>query len=313
MKKRMFAVCFTAVLLLAGCGGKNVSNSGAQGAPAASAPSVEENYWDMDMGMGGGDDFLLDEPLAGSSIYQDANAKLIRRADLSIQTEQFDESAEALNRLAASCGGYFENASVYGGSRRDVNASRWGEYTVRIPAENYDRFLSSTGDLGYVVSKDESSENIGERYYDTEARLKTQRTKQERLLALLERAESMEDIIALESALTEVEYQIEQYSSDLNRYDALVGFSTVQIHLSEVSRVDQEVGETASLGQRMAAGFQASLRNLGESCQNFLIWVSYNIFLLVILAGAAAVVFAAGRHALKKRKRKVEPDGPEKD
>lgn len=52
----------------------------------------------------------------------------------------------------------------------------------------------------------------------------------------------MEDIIALESALSDVEYQIEQYSSELNRYDALVAFATFTISLSEVGKVTQEVG-----------------------------------------------------------------------
>ncbi len=173
-----------------------------------------------------------------------------------------------------------------------------------MPAEKYDQFLSSTGELGYVTSKNESSEDVGERYYDTEARLKTQRTKQERLLALLEKAETMEDIITLENALSDVEYQIEQYSSELNRYDALVGFSTFNIYLNEVGRVTQEVGETASLGQRMAAGFQASVRGLGEGLQNLLIWVSYNVFLVAVLAVVAVVGVFLGRRELKKRLRK---------
>lgn len=316
MKRKLFAVSLAVMLLLAGCGG-GAAGGANQNAPASSAPSggdyVENGYWDM--GTGGGESYYPEEPDApmesenqDSSVYQNPGAKLIRRAELSIQTEQFDESREALNTLVAGCGGYFENSSEYGGSRRDVNASRRGEYTVRIPAEKYDHFLSQTGDLGYVTNKNESSEDVGERYYDTEARLKTQRTKQERLLALLEKAETMEDIITLESALSDVEYQIERYSSELNRYDALVGFATFNIYLSEVSRVTQEVGETASLGQRMAAGFQSSLRGLSQGFQNFLIWLSYNLFLVVILAAAAVVAVIIGKRELKKLRKRNGPE-----
>lgn len=317
MKGKLFAITMAAVLLLAGCGG-GAAGGANQNAPAASAPSggdyAENGYWDM--GAGGGESYYPEEPGApmetedqSGSVYQNPGAKLIRRAELSIQTEQFDESREALDTLVASCGGYFENSSEYGGSRRDVNASRRGEYVVRVPAEKYDRFLSQTGDLGYVTSKNENSEDVGERYYDTEARLKTQRTKQERLLALLEKAETMEDIIALESALSDVEYQIEQYSSELNRYDALVDFATFTISLSEVGRVTQEVGETATLGQRMAAGFRSSLRGLSQGFQNFLIWLSYHLFLTVILAAAAVVAVIIGKRELKKRRKQNGPDG----
>ena len=316
MKRKLFAITLAAILLLAGCGAGSLNSKGAENSPSSSAPSgawsgADGGGWDM-----GASDYMPAPEAPGEpgtpsetlnqedGIYQNPRAKLIRRAEISIQTEQFDQSKAALDQLVAECNGYFENSSEYGGSRRDINASRRGEYTVRVPAEKYDQFLSSTGELGYVTSKNESSEDVGERYYDTEARLKTQRTKQERLLALLEKAETMEDIITLENALSDVEYQIEQYSSELNRYDALVGFSTFNIYLNEVGRVTQEVGETASLGQRMAAGFQASVRGLGEGFQNLLIWVSYNVFLVAVLAAVAVVGVFLGRRELKKRLRK---------
>ncbi|MCI9671250.1 MAG: DUF4349 domain-containing protein [Lawsonibacter sp.] len=321
MKRKLFAITLAAILLLAGCGAGSSDSKGAENSPDSSAPSgawsgADGGYWDM-----GASDYMPAPEAPGEpgtpieteyqqedGIYQNPRAKLIRRAEISIQTEQFDQSKAALDQLVAECNGYFENSSEYGGSRRDVNASRRGEYTVRVPAEKYDQFLSQTGELGYVTSKNESSEDVGERYYDTEARLKTQRTKQERLLALLEKAETMEDIITLENALSEVEYQIEQYSSELNRYDALVGFSTFNIYLNEVGRVTQEVGETASLGQRMAAGFQASVRGLGEGFQNLLIWVSYNVFLVAVLAAVAVAGVFLGRRELKKRLRQEKSE-----
>ncbi len=325
MKRKVCAIWLAALLLmLAGCGGGNSAFKGASNGAmadsmaASSAPAAEWDggeYWDMgnveapyapepDMPMG---------EAQGGSIYQNPGAKLIRRAEFNIQTEQFDQSVQALNQLVADCGGYFEMASVYGGGSRDVNATRWGEYTVRVPAEKYDQFFNSAGDLGYVTNRTESSEDVGEQYYDTEARLKTQRTKQERLLALLEKAETMEDIISLENALSDVEYQIEQYSSTLNRYDALIGFATFNVYLHEVGRVTQEVGETASLGARMAAGFQSSFRGLIQGGRDFLIWTSYNIFLLVLLAAVAAVAVAVGKRELKKIRKQHENSEQKKD
>ena len=305
MKRKMFSIWLAAlVLLMAGCGsgGGSAAGNTAASSPASSAPAAdmaEGGYGDMDNAMPG-EPMTPEGGTETGSIYQNPNAKLIRRAELSIQTEQFDQSRQALNQLVAECGGYFETANLYGGSRRDANADRRGDYTIRIPAEQYSRFFNSAGELGYVTSSTESSEDVGEQYYDTEARLKTQRTKQERLLALLEKAETMEDIITLESALSEVEYQIEQYSSTLNRYDALVSFATFNVTLHEVGQVTQEVGETASLGARMAAGFQSSFRGLVQGGRSLLIWASYNIFLIVVLAAVAAVAVLVGKKELKK-------------
>lgn len=310
-KQKALALCLSMLLLCSACGGGSSANtaaveydSGGTGmdmelyAPAApsenqsAASAAEEN------GTG--------------SVYRSSEAKLIRRAELSIQTTQFDQAVQSLQDLVEQCGGYFEQSSVYAGSYRDVNAQRSGEYVVRIPAEKYDVFLSASGNLGYVTQLTESSEDIGEQYYDTESRLRTQRTKQERLLELLEKAETMEDIISLENALSEVEYQIEQYTSTLNRYDALVGFSTFNIYLSEVSKVTEEVGETASLGSRMAAGFRSSLEGLINGSQQLLIWVSYHFIALAVLAAAAAVGGVVGYRRWKKmRKPKEEPKNPE--
>lgn len=323
MKRKMFAIGLAAVLLLAGCGGGSKTASADQGA----ASTVESGgQWDMDESwdMAGGDDMLLEGGWSGgaspempgtadiSPVYQNAGAKLIRRAELDIQTEHFDQSMAALDKMVADCGGYFEEAAVYGGGSRDAYAVRSGNYIVRVPAERFDQFLQSAGSLGYVTSSVRSSEDVGEQYYDTEARLKVQRTKQERLLALLERAESIEDIIVLENALSDVEYQIEQYTSTLDRYDALISFSTFHISLREVVRVTPEVGGNASLGQRMSAGFSASIRGTIQGCQDLLVWISYNLLLIAALAVVAVAAVVGSRRMLRRiQRRKV--DGGQND
>lgn len=321
--KKRLALCLALMMLCcSACAGGSSGNTDAGDTASSAGGAVE--YGNSG---GTGMDMELYEPAAPGesqsvsaaeedesygSVYQNSSTKLIRRAELSIQTTQFDQAAEALQTLVEQCGGYFEQSSVYGGSYRDANARRNGEYVVRIPAEQYEKFLSASGNLGYVTQLTESSEDVGEQYYDTESRLKTQRTKQERLLALLEKAENMEDIISLENALSEVEYQIEQYTSTLNRYDALIGFSTFNIYLNEVSKVTQEVGEADSLGKRMAAGFRSSLEGLAEGSQELLVWVSYNVIVLAVLVVAVAVGGTVGYRKWKKaRTPKQEPKNPE--
>ncbi len=313
MKKKTYLALSLALLLLLASACGSSGSAGAPpygGTPSASTPS--EEYWpDAEPQEPGDADFGYGGESMDSAVYQNPNAKLIRRAELHIQTEQFDQSREALNKLVGDCGGYFESASVYGGSRRDAFASRSGEYVVRVPSEKFSQFFSGAGDLGYVTNSTESSEDVGTQYYDLEARLKTQRTKQDRLLALLEKAETMEDIIALESALSEVEYQIESYSSELNRYDELIGFSTFRIYLSEVGKVTQEVGNTASLGAQMLAGIQSSFQGLVQGGQGFLVWVSYNLFLALFLAAGIAAAAVVGVRKLKREKREKQDEKKE--
>ena len=122
MKKKTYLALSLALLLLlaSACG-----SSGSAGAPpyggTPSARTPSEEYWpDAEPQEPGDADFGYGGESMDSAVYQNPNAKLIRRAELHIQTEQFDQSREALNKLVGDCGGYFESASVYGGSRRDA-------------------------------------------------------------------------------------------------------------------------------------------------------------------------------------------------
>lgn len=304
MKRKLFAMLLATAMLtgLTGCGGGAKTESAApmapMPAPEASAP-MEDAKAEMPSGTvsmgtqvsGGGEN---------GSVYQRADAKLIRRCEIGLQTTQFDDAVSALYALVDSVGGYFESAYTYGGGYRDVNGRRNAEYIIRVPAQQYNQFQKSVGELAYVTHSSESTEDIGLQYYDTQARLEMLRTKQERLLNLLEKAETMEDIITLESALGEVEYEIERYSSTLNRYDSLVNYSTFTVYLNEVVRVDETVGEKDSLGTRMKAGFISSVEDLVDGVRDTLIWFSYNIITLGIVAVIVVVMVVVSRKYASK-------------
>ena len=272
----------------------------APGAVFDSAPREEAKFESV---MSGG---------TGSNVYQNKDVKLIRRANLTVQTTEFDKAVTALEELVIHLGGYYENSELQGGSYYNQNSSRSGNYTIRIPAEKYDEFMTQVDGIGYLARKNESSEDVGEAYHDIESRLMTQRTKQERLLELLKQAKSMEDIIALESALTDVEYHIERYTSDLNRYDGLVSFATIHVSVDEMIKIVDEPGEKAGLFIRMKAGVVSSANGLVEGMQDMLVWVSYNLFGLLIFAAVAVAGVFFGRRYFKVKKRTKKTDVLEK-
>lgn len=81
-------------------------------------------------------------------------------AELYVETTEFDQAAQQLNEMVNQAGGYFESAAVEGGSYRNVNANRYGSYVIRVPEDAYTGFLQDAGELGYLASKTESTENI---------------------------------------------------------------------------------------------------------------------------------------------------------
>ena len=153
------------------------------------------------------------------------NAKMIYTARMEVETTAFDTADADLRTLVEVLGGYFEQAAVhdYGSGYRS------GDYKVRIPADQFQPFLDRVGTLCHVTYQEQTSENVSEAYYDAESRLATQRTKLERLQNLLAQAENMEDIITIESAISDTELEIERLTGTLRQYDALVDLSLIHI------------------------------------------------------------------------------------
>ena len=302
MKRNRLLLPLALLLLLTwACSGGNssaASSAGEEAAPEAMAP-MEATVADQRL------NFSESESAAGKSrVYSDENAKLIRRASARLQTDDFSAAEAALNALVVEQGGYYESAAVEGGGYYDRNAARYGSYVIRVPKQAYDTFLSGVDGVGYVVSLNQSSEEIGEVYFDTEARLRTQQTKQTRLLALLEQAATMEDIIDLENALSEVEYQIEQYSTELRRYDSLVDYATIGVELYEVRRLSDGAGTADRLGTRISTALSEGAQGAGEALGNVIVWCAYHLIALLVLAAAAAVVLAV---CLRRRKKRAAP------
>ena len=130
--------------------------------------------------------------------------KMIYTANLIVETTSFDSAAQALAQATEALSGYFEDQHT-----TNTGSYRYASYTVRIPAEHFQEFLSQVGQICHVLDSSQNAEDVSEAYYDIEARLTTQRTKLERLQALLGQAEDMTDIITIESAISETELEIE--------------------------------------------------------------------------------------------------------
>lgn len=291
-KALILAVILALTIFLSACGGR-VNMEAADKAPTAEFPMENSG--------------LVGEPSSGkpdSDIYSNDSNKVIRTAKLTIQSTDFDAAVEALNQLTKEYGGWYETADVDGGSYYSKNAMRSGYYIVRVPKENFVAFRDGINGIGHVYSISENTQDVGAVYYDTEARLATLTTKRERLLALLEQATVMEDIISLENALAEVQYEIDAHTASLRKYDSLIGYSTFHINLDEVVELTDEPSIKESFGSRFAANLKEGFKNFGDGMESFAIWFARNLIGIVIFAAVVAAVILVIRRNIKRRRTK---------
>ncbi len=298
--KKVLTLILTLILAcsLFGCG----SSSGASDAASSSQSTVTATEEAESPGEYALDFSETESSAPQSSIYQKSDVKLIRNASLYMEATDLDHACEALENLVAAMGGYLEYSDVYQGGY-DSYSYRYASYTARIPSAQYEAFLSSLSDesVCHLVSKSESTENVGQQYADIEAHLEMLNTKLERLNALLAEAVNMTDIISLEDEITSTEYEIASYSSSLNTYDNLIDYSTFTISIDEVRTLTPV--EEPSFGSRLLTAFVDGCGNFLTGLQNLLVWVSGHVLGLVLLAAIVVAVAVL----LRKRRRKSKP------
>lgn len=241
----------------------------------------------------------------GTTISQTAqvNRKLIRTFDMQIETKEFDAVFSGIQTKVQELGGYIEQSSLDGGSAYYSSYNRYSNMTVRIPSDKLDGFIENVKENANVTYISESTEDITLNYVDVESRKIALETERDRLLELLEKAETVEDIITIEGRLSEVRYKLESYASQLRTFDNQVDYSTVHINIHEVDRETKV--EPKTFWEEVTDEFGDSLYDMGRGFRNFGIWFlgssPYLILWAVVIAAAVfGLRFIGKKRQLKK-------------
>lgn len=287
----LVTLCMLAALL-AGCGGASKSTQAFDAAAAAPAEAANGAYYDMESAKS------EDGGLTGDtdSTVLPEGRKWIITVNMSAETEDLDALMEALNGKISGLGGYVEDQDSYNGSMYSSRRYRSASLTVRIPAERVDEFTEEMSGIANVVSTNLSREDITLSYVATESRVKALQTEEARLLELMEQAETMADLLEIESRLTDVRYELENRASQLRLYDNQVDYATIYLSIDEVQEYTPV--EEPTVWERISGGFVSSVKGVGNGLLDLLVWVLAKSPYLVILGGVTAGVVVL----IKKRK-----------
>lgn len=303
----LVTLCMLAALL-AGCGGASKSTQAFDAAaPAAAAPAEAANgaYYDMESAKS------EDGGLTGDtdSTVLPEGRKWIITVNMSAETEDLDALMEALNEKISGLGGYVEDQDSYNGSMYSSRRYRSASLTVRIPAQRVDEFTEEMSGIANVVSTSLSREDITLSYVATESRVKALQTEEARLLELMEQAETMADLLEIESRLTDVRYELENRASQLRLYDNQVDYATIYLSIDEVQEYTPV--EEPTVWERISGGFISSVKGVGNGLLDLLVWVLAKSPYLVILGGVTAgVVVLIRKRKTRRAAKKAAKQNP---
>ena len=288
----------------------------------ACGSSIETSYDSMmesnkGMSTNGGGDLYYDDEYGAEEEWNDgagdsqgesvsSNRKLIKTVQLTAETYEFDELIATVEQKVSSLGGYMENASIH--TRYDD--LKYGDFVIRIPVNKLDKFVTEFAEISNITDKDTSQKDVTLSYVDLESHKAALEAEEKSLLNLLENAASIEDIIALQSRLTDVRYQIESMESQLRTMDNLIEYATIDLYISEVETYTPI--EEPGMGERISTGFKNSIDEVVEGFKNLIVFIVVNSPFFVILAVVVLVLALIIRWIVKFAIKKVEANEEKK-
>lgn len=234
-----------------------------------------------------------------------SDRKLIKTVELTAETEELDALLEAITQRVNELGGYVENQRIYNGSNYASHRSRSASMTIRIPAEELDGFVEHVGTASNIVSRYAYIDDVTLTYVATESRVAALQAEHDRLLELMAKAETMADLLEVEARLTDVRYELERVTSQLNVLKNQVSYSTVRLNVDEV--VEYTPVEEETFWQRISGGFVDSIESIGEGFVEFAVFFIVGLPYFVLLGGITAVIVVLAKRSVRKKKaRKAE-------
>jgi len=174
--------------------------------------------------MWGGDD----KTSSTTVVFIPDQRMIVRSGDMSLVVEDVTLTMEAISQLAAGYDGYVVSSSVSG----EAEGMR-GWISIRVPDDNFEQALAEIrGRAVRVESESTNSQDVTEEYIDLEARLANAEATEQQYLALLDKAEDVEDILRIYESLSRVRQDIEQIKGRMLYLERTSSMSLISVYLS---------------------------------------------------------------------------------
>ena len=289
--KKGICLLLALLLLLTGCGSSSMKSDTVAETWAA---SYDSGYGEDTLGTNGSESSLDNLP---------QGRKFIIRMDITAEAQELEPALQTVTDRLTALGGYVEDQYIYNGSLYSGRRYRNADLTLRVPADKLSELIATVEETGNVVSSSRSTEDVTLQYVDTESRIAALKTEQTRLLELMEQAETMSDLLEIESRLTEVRGELERYASQLKVLDNQIDYATVNLSLSEVTEYTPVV-EKSRL-EKIRDGFVSSVKGVGNLILDFISFVLMNIPYILLFG-----LILWGLLTLVKRHRRKHPKKP---
>ncbi|NJD01174.1 MAG: DUF4349 domain-containing protein [Ruminiclostridium sp.] len=331
MKKRFVAILLVTIFVLsvfAGCGtskskdstvnyadtagqavGKVSYNSGysvkAPEETIAASTNETPNRGEQTENVGAADSFG-----GGGDISQNiSNAilserKVIRSANVTVEVEKFDEAYAKLETTILGIG-FIQSTNINSEKYYQddkLKLLRSGTIIIRVDREKFDKVLNSIKEIGEVLSWNINGEDVTDKFFDTESRLRLLRIEESKLEEYLKKLSDLDQIFKTESRLTDIRYQIEALTGNLKKISDLVELSTIAININEKRPDSDTPVKPKNYGQKLLDNFLDSMKGVTNFVGDLLIALVAAIPVLILIGLFVLIAFLIYRKIPRRGK-----------
>ncbi len=211
MKRLIIALALVILLLVPVACAAPPSEVAPMPAPAPMPPEADETYKNAGAG----------------ALPASEERMIVRTGEISLIVKDVVDVQGEVTQLAVRLGGYVVSSRISG-----EEEDRRGWISIRVPDEKFEQALTEIRDLSVrVESESTDSQDVTEKYVDLQSRLKNAQATENQYLALLQKAENVEDILRIYERLSQVRSEIEQIKGRMQYLERTSSMSLISVRL----------------------------------------------------------------------------------
>ena len=227
MKIKRFAIYLStlSIFFLASCGGGDTSSNNMDDTYGGFQDDYQMELTE-EMDLSEGDEILMDR-------------KLIKTASLSFEVEDLNHTSEKVHAAIKKHKAYISSEQEYTNYDREYIT-----LDVRVPSQSFEAFMADiSSGVEHFENKDISAQDVTEEFIDVEARIKTKKEIETQYIALLEKTESIAEILEIERHIGQIRGEIESAEGRLKYLESNTSYSVVSLSYFKIVEVPSKYGQ----------------------------------------------------------------------
>lgn len=300
--KRKVILKFTVIALLATLAALALTSCGASGdAEYLPIATKDDAYSNHDVAENAAPESYGSSGVAPGNVIGSSEIRhKIRNGSMNLTVKDTRETVKTVQGISSAAGGIISGSYIY--------EMKEGQYaaniTLRVPVTQFDAIMDQLQELGKAAEINKNEDDVTMQYLDLETRIKNLKAQEERLREILEMANTVEDVLAVERELGRVRGEIEVMTTQFTYLQDQVSYSTINLYIREEHIATQNISPAPfeNLSTRMKEALVRSINFVLAAFAAVLVAFTAMLPVLLILA---LVIFIIRRLIARAAKRKT--------